>query len=134
MITFTITPEQFEKTNRSLSEALDMNYHQIDYETTSFESSKSGFGGKTLGTTGYKFTEEQRKSMSVSRKGKPNGLLGRKLSEETKLKISESKKGSKWSEETRIKLTESRKKQRHSEESKQKMREIALKREALKRG
>lgn len=36
-------------------------------------------------------------------------------------------------EETRIKLTESRKKQRHSEETKQKMREIALKREAQKR-
>jgi hypothetical protein len=133
MITYTITTEQFDKTNKALSEALDMNYHSIDYQTTTFKIKSVGRGGKTMGTTGYKFTEEQRKRMSVSRKGKPNGLLGRKLSEETKLKISESKKGSKWSNETRIKLTESRKNQRHSEETKQKMRESALKREELKR-
>lgn len=133
MITYTITTEQFDKTNKSLSNALDMNYQHIDYETTTFESKNVGRGGKTMGTTGYKYTEEQKERMSISRKGKPNGLLGRKLSEETKLKISESRKGSKWSNETRIKLTESRKNQKHSEETKQKMREIALKREALKR-
>lgn len=133
MITYTITTEQFDKTNISLSNALDMEYHYIDYQTTTFEIKSVGRGGKTMGTTGYKYTEEQRKRMSVSRKGKPNGLLGKKLSEETKLKISESRKGSKWSNETRIKLTESRKNQRHSEETKQKMRESALKREELKR-
>lgn len=133
MITYTITTEQFDKTNKSLSDALNMDYQYIDYQTTTFEIESVGRGGKTIGTTGYKFTEEQKKRMSISRKGKPNGLLGRKLSEETKLKISESKKGSKWSEETRIKMAKSRKNQKHSEETKQKMRERALHRESIKR-
>ena len=132
MITYIITSEQFDILNKSLSKVFDLEYRYIDYETTKFEC-KNSYGGKTIGTTGYKFTEEQKKNMSISRKGKTNGLLGKKLSEETKRKISESRKGSKWSKETRIKLTESRKKQKHNEETKQKMRKIALEREEKKR-
>jgi len=130
---YILTQEQFDKTNKALSDYFGVEYTHIDVGDQKFEYDRNGWGGKTKGTTGLKYTEDQRKSMSISRKGKPNGLLGKKLSEEHKQKISESKKGSKWSEETRKKLTESRKKQRHTEESKQKMREIALKREENKR-
>lgn len=127
MITFTITPEQFDKTNRALSKALGLEYHHIDYEPTIFEVDNIGRGGKTMGTTGYKYTEEQRKNISDSLKGKQS-RLGKKLSEESKEKISASKKGSKWSEETRMKMIPIRKAQRHSEETKQKMKESALRR------
>lgn len=90
MITYTITTEQFDKTNKSLSNALDMEHHYIDYQTTTFEIKSVGRGGKTMGTTGYKFTEEQRKRLSLSKKGRPNGLKGRIFSEESKQKMRES--------------------------------------------
>ena len=92
MITYTITPEQFDKTNKALSEALGMNYQYIDYQTNTFESFKSNFGG--LGTLGYKYTEEQRRNISNSKKGKPSSKKGLKLkpngphSEESKQKMS----------------------------------------------
>ena len=92
MITFTITPEQFDKVNRNLSEVFDIEYSYIEYSTTTFESSKSNFG--RLGTLGYKYTEEQRKNISNSKKGKPSPMKGLKLkpngphSEESKKKMS----------------------------------------------
>ena len=132
MNSFIITPIEFQKTNKALSEALGVEFLHINYEATVFEFEKRGRGGKTIGTTGYKYTEEQKKNISVSLKGKKS-CLGKKHSDETKRKISEFKKGSKWSEETRCKMMPIRKSQKHSEETKQKMREIALKREELKR-
>jgi hypothetical protein len=130
---YILTQEQFNKTNKALSEYFGVEYTYIDVGDQEIEYERNGRGGKTKGTTGFKYTEEQRKSMSVSRKGKPNGLLGKKLSEEHKQRISQSKRGSKWSEETRKKMTESRKNQKHTEETKQKMKEIALEREKNKR-
>lgn len=50
----------------------------------------------------YKLTDEQRKKLSISVMGKKNGMYGKHHSEETKQKISQSKKnkpGPKWSEE-----------------------------------
>jgi len=112
MNSFIITPIQFQKTNKALSEALGVEFLHINYEATVFEFEKKGRGGKTMGTTGYKYTEEQKKNISDSLKGKQS-RLGKKLSEESKRKISESKKGSKWSEETRAKMMPIRKTQKN---------------------
>lgn len=131
MNTFKITQEQFDATNKCLSDLFDVPYNYIKFEDEIIFT-HNGWGGKTMGTTGYKYTEEQKKNISNSLKGKKI-WLGKKHTEETKQKISKSQSGKKWSEETRKKLTEKRKNQRHSEESKQKMREIALKREERKR-
>lgn len=137
MNTFTITPKQFEKINKSLSEALGIEYRHIDYESSIFEVDNVGRGGKTKGTTGYKYTQEQRKNISDSLKGKTNHWTGKTHSEETKQKISQSKKGSKWPEEgkeQRLEALKQRNKNRKfSEETIQRMREMALKREDLKR-
>lgn len=130
---YIVTQEQFDKTNKALSECFGVPYVYIETGDVEIEYEHNGWGGKTKGTTGYRYTEEQKKAMSVCRKGKSNGLLGKKLSEEHKQKISESKKGSKWSEETREKMIPLRKNQKHSEETKEKMRIIALKREENKR-
>ena len=53
----------------------------------------------TLHLTGFKFSEESKRKMSIAQKGK-------KLSEETKRKISEVNLGKKYSEETKRKISE----------------------------
>ena len=58
---------------------------------------------------GKHHTEETKKKMSKSRKGKNHPMYGKHLTEETKEKISETRKGKKPSEETRKKLSETRK-------------------------
>jgi len=103
MTTFTITPNQFDTINKSLSDLFNMKYCYINYEINIFECSNKR-GGKTKGTTGFKFSEETKKKMSEDRRGKPSTRIGYICSEETKQKISESKKGSKWSETTRVKM------------------------------
>lgn len=60
---------------------------------------------KKVGMYGKKHTNETRKKMSESSKGNQN-CLGRVLSEETKFKISESNKGKKHTDETRKKISE----------------------------
>ena len=132
MNTYKITQKQFDATNKSLSDFFNVPYTYIKIEEDEIIFKNNGWGGKTIGTTGYKYTEEQKKNISDSLKGNKS-WLGKTHTEETKNKISKSQTGKKWSEETRKKLTEKRKNQRHSEESKQKMREIALKREERKR-
>lgn len=81
------------------------------------------------GTSGKKFSEESKRKMSESAKG-------RKLSEETRGKISEANKGKiPWnkgktlSEETRRKMSESQKGKTLSEETKQKLSEAGKKSE-----
>ena len=68
--------------------------------------------GKTL-------SEEHRRKLSEAKKGRPSCMLGKKHSEETKRKM----KGKHLSEETRRKLSESHKGNKHSEETKKKMSE-----------
>ena len=58
---------------------------------------------------GIKHTEEHNKKISESLKGENNPLYGKKQSEESKRKNSESHKGKKASEETRQKMSESHK-------------------------
>jgi group I intron endonuclease len=62
-------------------------------------------------STGFKFSEESKLKLSEQRIGNKNALgnkncLGRKLSEETKQKISNSNKGRKVTEEQRRKMSE----------------------------
>ena len=66
---------------------------------------------------GKRHSEETRKKMSESRKGKPK-------TEEWKKKIGESNKGKKMSEEARIKVSEARKGKHLSEEHKKKLSEV----------
>ena len=63
---------------------------------------------------GYEFSEESRRKMSESHKGK-------KHSEETRRKISGSLKGRKFSEETRRKISESHKGKKHTPEARKNM-------------
>ena len=64
------------------------------------------FGGE--GTSGH-CSEETKLKISESKKGHVAWNKGKKSSEETKLKISESNKGKKRSEETKLKISESNK-------------------------
>jgi len=54
-------------------------------------------------------SEETRKKMSEAKKGKPNGRLGKHHSEETKIKMSKAQKGKKLSEEAKRKIGEANK-------------------------
>lgn len=131
---FTITPEQFEKTNRSLSKLFEVEYQHIEYEPVTFYSTQIGRGGATKGTTGYKYTQEQKQNISDSLKGKLGNRLGKTVSEETKRKISQSKMSVKLSKETKEKMKlDGRKGRKHTEETRQKMKELALEREKQKR-
>ena len=58
---------------------------------------------------GKKLSEEHRKKISESRKGENHPMYGKKHSEETRKKMSESHKGHTVSEETRKKISESKK-------------------------
>lgn len=68
---------------------------------------------------GKKFSEETKKKMSEAHKGRVSWNKGKKFSEETKNKMSEAHKGKKLSEETRRRLSEARKNM--SEETKKKI-------------
>lgn len=130
---YKLTNEDFDKLNKALSEALDVEYQYMYVGDQYFEYTNNGRGGATKGTTGYKYTAEQRKNISDSLKGKKI-WLGKKHTEETKQKMSRDRKGVKLSEETKEKMKlDGRKGRKHSEETKQKMRNLALKREELKR-
>jgi hypothetical protein len=79
--------------------------------------------------TGRKVSEETRKKMSEriiteeTRKKMSEARTGRKVSEETLKKISEAQTGRKVSEETRKKISESKKGKKHSEETLKKISE-----------
>ena len=121
MSIYYITQEDFDKTNKAMSKALDMEYNFIETETREFLITRVGRGGATKGTTGFKFSEESKQKMSLQRKGK-NHRTGTKMSEESKRKISLSKIGKKLSLETKEKMKQTR----NSEEYKQKLRDSKL--------
>ena len=124
------------------SELDEMEIHFIaSYDTF---NPKKGYNLETGGNLHKHMSDESRRKLSESRKGKFCGenhsfygkhhseesrrrisesLKGRTFSEETRRKLSESKKGHDVSEETRRKLSESHKGKIHSEESRRKMSE-----------
>lgn len=72
---------------------------------------------------GIKRTDEYRKRISESLKGKPNPFKGKTHSEESRIKMSEGRKGKLLSEETKCKMSMAAKGRIHSEEARRKMSE-----------
>ncbi len=107
-----------EETKKKLSEALKG--RRVSIKSEFKKENKFGFKkGNTFGkiNKGKKMSEETKKKLSEANKGK-------KLSEETKKKIIEfhkGNKGKKHSEETKKKISEANKGKKHSEETKKKM-------------
>lgn len=64
-------------------------------------------------STGKRHTDETRRKMSESRKGAQNPMYGKPRSDDTKRKISEAKKGKTLTSEHRRKLSEARKGEKH---------------------
>lgn len=109
MLIYSISQEQFNYLNRELSLEFDIEYHHILCEKQQFEVTRVGRGGATKGTTGYKFTKEQKKNMSESAKLRGSNRNRKKLSEESKKKISAAHLGKKISDEQRKKMSDSHK-------------------------
>ena len=80
-------------------------------------------GRKNFCTHGIKLSEETKKKMSEAKKGYVPWIKGKKLSEETKQKMSKSKKGMKRSEETKRKIGKAHKGSKRTEEHKKKISE-----------
>lgn len=64
---------------------------------------KNGLGNKS--NLGRKFSARTRVKMSVTRKGRPSPMLGRKHTEEAKRKIAKAIRGTRRSDETRAKIS-----------------------------
>jgi group I intron endonuclease len=107
----TYTPEQIEKIRKSST-------GRIVSEETRRKMSKSLTGKKHPPRR-----EEWRRKMSEARKGRESPFKGCTHSDETKLKMKESRKGQIISEKSNRKRSESLKGRKFSEESKAKMRE-----------
>lgn len=84
------------------------NSHLYEYHKKRYIDSISGENNHFYGRKRV-FTEEHLEKLKLSRKyGKDNPLYGVPRSEEVKRKISEKNKGRKWSEESKLKLKESK--------------------------
>ena len=73
---------------------------------------------------GRKRSDATRKKLSDTHKGEKNYNFGKKTSDETKRKLSESLRGRTFSEETKRKMSEAKKGKHHSEETRRKISEI----------
>ena len=69
---YTLSKEDFDKTNKAMCLALDIEYEYIDVDDQEFDVLRIGRGGKTRGTTGYKYTDEQKKNISILKKPNKN--------------------------------------------------------------
>lgn len=81
---------------------------------------KKGFNLRRGGSQG-KMSEETKRKMSASTRGKNHPQYGKPMSEETKRKISASEKGKKLSEEHKRIISKIQKGKKHSEETKRKI-------------
>ena len=70
MAIYSLSQEQFDKTNKSLSEALNVEYHHIIVGNQEFELLSTGRGGATKGITGYKYTEKTKELMRLKAKNR----------------------------------------------------------------
>ena len=91
-----------------------------------FKKEKSGFIGK-------KHSEETKRIMSESRRGKKHPFYGKHHSKETKHKIKIARAKQVWTEESNKKRSETQKGRKFSKESLEKMKQHALKRFSDKR-
>ena len=91
-----------------LTKSEHMRLHHLDKQLSEDTRKKMSESrkGKPSGMNGKHHSTEARKKMSESKKGKPSGMKGKHLSEETRKKISDSKNGKYLSEETRKKMSE----------------------------
>ena len=80
---------------------------------------------------GRKVSEETKRKLSEANKGEKHPKFGKPVSEEAKRKISESNRNRVISEETRRKMSESSKGKKHSDETRRKMSEAAKKRKPI---
>jgi len=87
-----VDPETMEKFIEAgnTPEAIEKRAAQLRGRKQSEEHIKSRVSGRA----GYAHTDETKQKMSLAKIGRPNGLLGKTRSEETKRKISESRKNS----------------------------------------
>lgn len=95
-----------QKNHQLLCELFGIEYTPMDFEPIIHKGEPI-----TGWSKGLKLTEEHKKALSVSRKGKPSPKKGKPMTAEQKIKISQALKGKPKSEEHRKKLSEISKKQ-----------------------
>ena len=116
--------ERTEETKRKLSKAQQRRKERDGYIHSS--ETRRKISESLKGMTRSPLSEEHKKKLSESHKGKPTWNKGKKLSEEHKRKISEGNKGkrrSPLSEEHKRRISEANKGKKLSEETKRKMSE-----------
>lgn len=104
--------------NNHRNKYLEVSVKDYEYSRNLYSESRKDFV----------YTEEMRKKMSDSQKGKvgeKNSFYGKKHTEESRKKMSESAKNRKASEETKKKMSIIRKGRKHTEESRKKMSDSA---------
>lgn len=107
----------------------ELNWYEV-WSIKLFDSYKSGYNS-TLGGDGHsgEFTEEHRKSLSENHVG----MTGKNHSEETKKKMSETKKGKRFSEQHKKNLSKAFKGRKVSPETREKLRKAALRQWEIQR-
>ena len=112
----------FESLSENDAKILEKQYIHLYDSTNRNKGYNMTLGGD--GTLGHEVTEETRRKISQSQKGRVPWNKGKKgitLSEETRQKISKSLKGRILSEETRQKISKSHKGLKHTESTKNKL-------------
>ena len=113
-----------EETKAKISKAVKGEKHPLFRKQLSEEHKRKiseSNKGKAAWNKGLKVSPEELKRMSERVSGENHPLFGKERSEETKRKISETLKGHKVSEETRKKISETSKGRKVSEETKNKI-------------